>query len=671
MQYDRNASGDLKPLPKPSIDTGMGLERISAVLQGKSNNFDSDLFHPLISAIMEVSQKVYGRDVETDTAMRVIADHMRAIAFLLSEGLIPSNEGRGYVLRRIIRRASRYTKKLDISDPVLYTLCDPVIASMGNHYPELLEEQARIRKILRLEEERFSKTLEHGLTLLNTIVQNIKDAGMDTVPGSELFRLYDTYGFPLDIARDVAEESSLNIDEDGFHQEMELQKTKARASWTGEEAGASPVYRDMLEKYQQTEFMGYESTEADATVLEIIVQARPVDEVIEGIEAEILLARTPFYAESGGQAGDTGLFLSDSCKASVHDTVKPVEGMFIHKILVTKGVIRKGDRVHSSVDLQKRHDTMRNHTATHLLHSALRKLLGEHVKQAGSYVAHDRFRFDFTHFNALDEETLEALEDEVNENILRNLDVNTRIMETEDAIGSGAIALFGEKYGDMVRTVSIPDVSTELCGGTHVHATGDIGLIKILSEGSLASGIRRIEAVTGKGAIEHLRSEERELRKISDLLKSPDNPSEKLSKLLSDMKELEKSLEKYKGKAAAEGSSIIIDQARDINGVRAVAYRVDGLDQKDLRIMADNIRDGLGSGIMVLASVKNGQAALVAMVTKDLAGRFNAGAILKQVASSAGGRGGGKADLAQGGTKDIKKLDSALESLYDIIKKQL
>ncbi len=668
MQYDRDSSGTLTPLPKPSIDTGMGLERLAAVLQGKLNNFDSDIFSPIISAISHYSKKAYGRDSGTDTAIRVIADHMRSITFLLSEGLTPSNEGRGYVLRRIIRRASRYAKVLDIDEPVLFKLCDAVTDAMSDAYPELIEERSRVETMLKAEEERFNKTLEQGLLLLNNVMRNVKALGGNTIGGDELFRLYDTYGFPLDIARDVAAENDLTIDEGGFHREMELQKTKARASWSVEEAGVAPVYRDLAQKHKKTDFVGYESMESESKVLELIVRGEAVDEVNAGSRCEMLLDRTPFYAEAGGQVGDTGEVRTDGMRALVVETKKPLEGFYIHKVEVEKGSIKRGSVIHCMVDRQKRISTMRNHTATHLLHAALRKLLGDHVKQAGSYVSPERLRFDFTHFNAVDEKTIEALEDEVNEGMLKNIRVETSVMETKKAMESGVIALFGEKYGEEVKVVTVPGVSSELCGGTHVSATGDIGLFKILSEGSVASGIRRIEAVTGKEALSYLRGEEKELKRISEMLKTSENPAEKLQKLLSEMKDIEKSLEKFKGRSAAEDSSKIMESAREIKGLKVVAYRVDGVDSKDLRVMADNVRDRLGSGILLLASVTDGQASMVAMVTRDLTGRYNAGDILKRVAAEAGGRGGGKPDIAQGGTKEIKKLDKALESLYDIVK---
>ena len=668
MQYDRDKSGDLNPLPKPSIDTGMGLERLSAVMQGKHNNFDTDIFSEIISAICSSAKKTYGADSRADTAIRVIADHIRSISFLLSEGLVPSNEGRGYVLRRIIRRASRYSKSLDIDEPVLYKLCDSVAASLGHVYPELIEEKPRVRKILQLEEERFNKTLEQGLIMLNNIIAGLKKTGDKIVPGNELFRLYDTFGFPLDIAKDVAGENDLKIDEPGFHKEMEMQKAKARSSWSAEEVAVAPVYKELFQQYPKTVFVGYDDTEAEATVLAIIRDSKTVRELNRGENGEVLLDRTPFYAESGGQAGDRGELSFDDLKAVVTDTRKPIEGMHIHKVQITEGSLKPGTKVRCSVGLSSRTATMRNHTATHLLHAALRNLLGEHVKQAGSYVGPERLRFDFTHFDSLSRETMESLEDEVNDAILRNISINTTITDTKKAIESGVTALFGEKYGDTVRVVTVGDVSAELCGGTHVHATGDIGLLKIISEGSVASGIRRIEAVTGKEAVKEFRAEESELRKIAEILKTSENPSEKVRRLLGDLKELEKSLVKFKGRSAVESSSKILAAARDIKGIKVIAQQIDGMDSKDLRELADKVRDSLSSGVVLLASVKDDQAAMVAMVTKDLTGQYKAGDLLKQVAASAGGKGGGKPDIAQGGTKEIDKLDKAINSLYDIIK---
>ncbi len=667
MQFDRDQSGTLTRLPKPSIDTGMGLERLASVLQGRHNNFDTDIFGPIIGAITEYSKKAYRADRKTDIAMRVIADHMRSITFLLSEGLTPSNEGRGYVLRRIIRRAARYAKSLDIAEPVLFKLCASVSEAMAGAYPELVDERPRVEKILRMEEERFIRTLEQGLHLLNEVIAQVKAARKESIPGEELFRLYDTYGFPLDIARDVAQENGLTIDEHGFHTEMSAQRVKARASWTTEDTAVAQVYKDLMQTFRPTAFAGYDTLKTDSAVMAMIRKGQLVDLLREGEEGEVLLDATPFYAESGGQAGDAGSLLLEGVVVEVTDTKKPIEGYHLHKVRVRRGVLRTGVQVIAEVGAERRTATMRNHTATHLIHASLRNLLGGHIKQAGSFVSAERLRFDFTHFDAVDRNTIEAIEDEVNDAVLKNLSVNTTVMETRAAIESGVTALFGEKYGDQVRVVAIPETSSELCGGTHVHATGDIGLFKILSEGSVASGIRRIEAVTGKAAFHYFREEEGELRRIAEILKTSEKPAERLMKVLSDMKAIEKELESFKGKSASEQSGKVLEKARDINGVRVIAARVDGLDGRDLRTMADNVRDGLGSGILLLASVKDDQASMVAMVTKDLIPKFSAGNLLKKIAEEAGGKGGGKPDLAQGGTREIGRLDSSLELVYDLV----
>ncbi|MEW6675762.1 MAG: alanine--tRNA ligase [Nitrospirota bacterium] len=668
MQFNRDGSGALTPLPEPSIDTGMGLERISAVLQSKTNNFDSDLFEPIISSVVSYSKIGYGKSKDTDTSIRVIADHIRSIAFLLSEGLMPSNEGRGYVLRRIIRRASRYAKLIGIDKPILYKLLDPVVDSLSDVYPELSDEKERAEKILKLEEERFSRTLEQGIRLLDEIVESLRNSGRALIPGDELFRLYDTYGFPLDLARDIAAEGGLEIDEAGFHRELESQRIRARASWVGEEEAVATIYREALNKFGSTGFLGYETIESESTVVAIVKSGAYLDEVKENGEAEIILDKTPFYAESGGQVGDKGELRAEGIRATVMDTKKPIEGLHVHAIKVRNGVLTLGTKIKCVVDRSLRMSTARNHTATHLLHASLRAVLGDHVKQSGSLVTPERLRFDFTHFSLLDRKEIESIEDIVNEKVLENIRVETSVMNISDAIASGATALFGERYGDKARVVKISDFSSELCGGTHVNATGDIGHFKILSEGSIASGIRRIEAVTGRAALDYFRNEEYELKKIAEMLKVSERPSQKLERLLNEILGLKKEVKKLKGRAASGSSSLIIENVRAIEGIKVVAHRVDGLEQKDLRVLADNIRDKIGSGILILASVKDGQASFVAMVTKDLINRFSAGAILKEVAAAAGGRGGGRPEIAQGGTKEIEKLDKALESVYDIIK---
>ena len=673
MQFYRDESGNLTPLPKPSIDTGMGLERIAAVLQGKLNNFDTDLFMPIISAISELAHTTYGKSAETDASMRVIADHIRAISFLISEGLMPSNEGRGYVLRRIIRRASRHAKLLGVNDPALYKLVEPAADSVGDAYPELLDEKERAAKVLRFEEERFSKTLEQGMKIIDEVIAAAKKAGLKSVPGAEIFKLYDTFGFPIDLARDIASDNNIILDEDGFHREMEMQRERARASWVGEEEAVSSIYRELLSETGKTEFVGYDSMQTESIVKAMLKEGKVIREASKGEEVEVFLDKTPFYGESGGQVGDTGEMTSSSAsgggfRAFVADTKKVIEGLHSHIIKIKDGKLKVWDRVTCSVDAVKRKAVMRNHTATHLLQASLRNIIGEHVKQAGSLVAPDRLRFDFTHFFPLGGAEIKEIEDAVNQKILENINVETSVMDIKDAVASGATALFGEKYGEIVRVVKAPGFSSELCGGTHCKATGDIGPFVIVSEGSVASGIRRIEALTGISALDHFRKKEEELTKISDMLKT-EKPFERVGRLLADMRELERELETLKGRAAFESSAALIEKARDIGGMKVISHRVDGLGKKDLRIIADNLKNKLGSGIIVLASVKNGEASFLSMVTKDLAKKIKAGEILKKVAEAAGGRGGGKPEMAEGGTKDIAKLDKALEAVYDMVKK--
>lgn len=668
MQYSRGESGNLTPLPKPSIDTGMGLERISAVLQGKLNNFDTDLFMPLISAITAIANTTYGKSAESDISIRVIADHIRAISFLLSEGLMPSNEGRGYVLRRIIRRASRHAKLLGINEPMLYKIIEPVSDFMCDTYPELLDEKERAAKVLKFEEERFSKTLEQGMKIIDEVIAAAKKAGLKSVPGDEIFKLYDTYGFPIDLARDIASDNNLILDEDGFHREMEMQRERARASWVGEEEAVSSIYRELLSETGKTEFAGYDTMQTESVVKAILKEGKVVKEASKDEEVEVFLDKTPFYGESGGQVGDTGEMSSDGFRASVTDTKKVIEGLHSHIIKIKDGKLRVWDRVICRVDTQRRKAIMSNHTATHLLQASLQNIIGEHVKQAGSLVAPDRLRFDFTHFFPLSPDEIKGIEDTVNQKILENTNVEISVMDIKNAIASGATALFGEKYGETVRVVKVPGVSSELCGGTHCKATGDIGPFVIVSEGSVASGIRRIEALTGMSAFDYFRKEDEELRKISDMLKT-EKPIERVEKLLADMKEMEREAERLKGRAASESSAALMEKAMDIDGTKVISCRVDDLEKKDLRILADNLKDKLGSGVIVLASVRNGEAAFLSMVTKDLTKKIKAGEILKKVAEIAGGRGGGKPEMAEGGTKDIAKLDKALEAVYDIVKK--
>ncbi|MCX8070670.1 MAG: alanine--tRNA ligase, partial [Thermodesulfovibrionales bacterium] len=675
MQFNRDIEGNLTPLPKPSIDTGMGLERISAVKQGMLNNYDTDLFSPIMSAIETISGVKYNTGKDTDISFRVIADHIRASVFLLSDGLIPSNEGRGYVLRRIIRRASRHAKLLGLDGAVLYKLTDAVIEAMGSAYSELVSERERTKKLLRHEEERFTKTIEQGMTLLDDLIDKLKEDGSSIIPGEEIFKLYDTFGFPPDLARDIALDKNMTIDEEGFNIAMKEQKERARASWIAEEETIPAFYKEILSHIGETIFTGYQSLEDYATIKVIIKNKAMIQEAKEGDEVEIFLDKTPFYGESGGQVGDKGkitILKDDGQMIACADVVNCIKhsGLISHKAIISKGSFKVGDMVLCKPDRDNRLATQRNHTATHLLHKALKMTLGDHIKQAGSLVSPERLRFDFTHFYALEDTEVQSIEDIINEKILDNILVETKEKALSEAISEGVTALFDEKYGDIVRVVKVGDFSAELCGGTHCKATGDIGIFTIISEGSVASGIRRIEALTGKKAFEYLRTAKRELKKISETLKT-DDPRERLEKLLAELKEKEKIIEQINSQKATDLWQEALNSCKKINGVSVISYKVSDVDSKDLRNLADKIKEKSPSSVIVLASVKDGQASLLCMVTKDLTNKLNAGAVLNEVAKIAGGRGGGKAEMAQGGTKEIDKLDEALAKVFDICKSSL
>jgi alanyl-tRNA synthetase len=667
MQFNRDESGTLTPLPKPSIDTGMGLERIAAVMQGKINNYDTDLFAPIIAAISSMSGVAYGKAPETDISIRVIADHLRSVAFLLGDGLMPSNDGRGYVMRRIIRRASRHAKLLGMEGSALSKLMGSVSEVMGDIYPELVHEKEHSAKILMFEEERFTKTLEQGMRLLDDAMVKIKTSGEKVIPGDELFKLYDTFGFPLDLSRDIAMDNHLQIDEDGFSREMQMQRERARASWVGEEEAIATIYKELVSEIGESAFIGYDSIESDSVIKAIIKDGKIVTEAAAGDNVELILDKTPFYGESGGQVGDIGTIYNETTEMVVSNTKKEA-GINAHVVAIKSGALKVWDKVKCVVDKEARNATESNHTATHLLHTALRTVVGEHVKQAGSFVSAERLRFDFSHFYQVEKAELDAIEDIVNAEIRANTKLHTEVQDIQTALKSGVIALFGEKYGDSVRVVKVPGFSAELCGGTHSDSTGDIGLFTIVSEGSVASGIRRIEAFTGKAAFESLRSKKDDLKKMAEMMKA-DQPVERLEKILAEAREKDREIDGLKGKLSSHSSASLIEQVREINSVKVLSVRVDNLEQKDLRVLADNLRDRIGSGIIVIASVVEDSAAIIAMVTKDLVKQFSAGDILKQVASLCNGRGGGKPDMAQGGTKELDKLDAAMEAVYSMIKK--
>jgi len=671
MQFDRDSKGNLNPLPKPSIDTGMGLERISAVVQGKHNNYDSDLFMPLIKAIGEAAGVTYKEDPHKDVSLRVIADHLRAMTFLIAEGVMPSNEGRGYVLRRVMRRAARHGKLLGLDKPFLYRLTGNVADLMGGAYPELKDAREYVARLVLVEEERFIGTLEHGGKLLEKMVEEAVSKGVKVLDGAELFKLYDTYGFPLDLVQDIATEAGLTVDLEGFDKAkvVQVQRGKATQATFGEER-VKEVYRRALDGSGPTTFTGYEATDADAKVVAVIIGDKLVDGAEEGEEAEVILDATPFYAESGGQVGDKGTLVSGGSRFDVSDSIRPLPKLFVHKGRIAKGRIKTGDKVNARVDASLRKATARNHTATHLLQSVLRYLLGDHVKQAGSLVTPERLRFDFTHFAPLTQHERDRVEELMNEKVLEGGQVDVEEMDTEKALTSGATALFGEKYGDKVRVVRMGDFSKELCGGTHLNSTSDVGLFKLVSEAGVAAGVRRIEAVTGEGAYRLAQEQERELREVAAIVKSTDlKVADKVARLNDRTKELERELDKIKEKMSHAGAGDMLSQARDINGVKALAAVVDGLDAKDLRVLGDGLKDKLGSGILALGSSRDGKVALLCMVTSDLVDRYKAGDIIKEAAKVVGGSGGGKADMAQAGGKDASKLGEAMDAVYKLIEK--
>jgi alanyl-tRNA synthetase len=671
MQFNRDETGKLTPLPKPSIDTGMGLERLSSVVQRVRTNFETDLFQSIIKQIATLAGVPYHRDKQADISYQVIADHLRAMTFLISDGVLPSNEGRGYVLRRIIRRASRYARLIGISKPILYKLTGAVVDEMREAYPELVDSRGHVAKVVLLEEERFATTLESGLALLNDTAEKLKATGAKTIPGEVLFKLYDTFGFPLDLVADMARDMHLKLDEDGYRHAMQVQREKARAAWAGSgEQKIKPIYKEISARVTKQVFTGYDTLEGTGSVLAIIQGDTEVAEAHEGDELEIVLDITPFYAASGGQVGDKGELLGEAAKFQVTDTIKPIENLIVHKGKVKKGVFRTRDAVLAKVDAEDRGDTARHHTVTHILHATLRSVLGEHVKQAGSLVAPDRLRFDFTHYTALTDRERERIEEIVNERIIENHPVETAEMDIDQAVGSGAMALFDEKYGDKVRVVTVKEVSKELCGGTHMRASGEIGSFKIISEAGVAAGVRRVEAVAGRRAYRAFKREEQGLRDIALLLKATDfDVVPRVEKLVTQVRSLEKEVDKFKHKFQSSQADDVISEAKEINGVKVLVKRIDNMGQKDLRDFGDKLRDKLGSGILALGSAKDGKVILIVMVTNDLARRFHAGEIIKEMAPILGGTGGGKPDLAQSGGKDPGKLDAALDALYGIIRK--
>jgi len=671
MQFNRDAGGRMTPLPKPSIDTGMGLERVAAVLQGKQSNYDTDLLRPLITRVEALAGKSYGRDEEADVSMRVIADHARAATFLITDGVTPSNEWRGYVLRRIMRRAMRHGRMLGLEAPFLWDVTGSVVAVMGDAYPEIREAQARVAETVRQEEERFAETLDLGMSRIREYVDAHRGDAPRVVDGRFLFTLYDTHGFPSDLAQEVLQDAGFTVTpetQETFDAEMEAQRERARAgaSFGAGESGDPTVaiYQRLSSELAKPQFLGYGSLAAPARVLALVADGQRRREARQGETVEIILDRTPAYAESGGQQGDTGLMVGREGQGTIRDTYYRGSQLIVHRVAVTQGRLREGEEVAVTVESQRRQGLRQHHTGTHLLHAALRRVLGTHVAQAGSLVAPDHLRFDFSHGASVKDRELEAIESLVNEQVQANVVVSPAEMDLQAALESGAMALFGEKYGDRVRVIRIGDFSTELCGGTHLDATGQIGLFKVTDEGAVASGVRRIEAVTGEHALAHVGREEAALRESAGLLKIP--PLElprRLAALLEDQKRLEKQLAQLEGKLARSQAQDLVAAAREVAGVPVLAARLDGLDPDGLRSVVDTLRDRLPSGIIVLGSAVDGKVSLVAAVSKDMMKRFPAGRLVQEVARLVGGGGGGRPDLAQAGGKDASKLDDALATV--------
>jgi len=668
MQYNRAASGEMAPLPRPSIDTGAGLERLAAVIQGVRSNYDTDLFRGILERAQELSGVVLGEDPEKDVSLRVVADHARAVAFLIGEGVLPSNEGRGYVLRRILRRAARHGVLLGTERPFLHGVADAVIDEMGEAYPDLVERRAYITDRVRREEERFLETLSKGLALLEEEIARVKARSGDALPGEVVFRLYDTFGFPLDLTEDILRGHGLGLDQQGFDASMGAQRERARAAWKGSgETQVGDLY-GRLAATHLSRFLGYDQTSLQSPVRALVRDGQEVEEVREGDPVELVTEETPFYAESGGQVGDRGEISTPGGRIRIEDTQKPVEGLIVHRGRVLSGEVRVGDDARLEVDPEARAATVRNHSGTHLLHAALREELGPQAMQKGSLVSPERLRFDFTHDAPLSDAEITRIEDRVNEWIERNAEARLRHLPYAQAIAEGAIAIFEEKYGDEVRVISFGDFSTELCGGTHARATGEIGLLKIVTETGIAAGVRRIEALTGVGALEHLRQQERALHRVAELLRAPvgEVPS-RLEKLLEERRALEKEIEQLRSEKRGAASSDLVSQAREVAGVRVLSAQVEGAAPGDLRAMVDSLRQKLRSGIVLLATAADGRVTLALGVTPDLTDRFQAGRLVRAVAEVVGGKGGGKADFAQAGGRDAGRIPEAFARLEAMV----
>lgn len=669
-QFDRDKDGHFHPLPKPNIDTGMGLERLAAVIQGVSSNYDSDLFTPIIRFVSKISGKAYGTSEDSDVSMRVIADHSRAVTFLIGDGCLPSNEGRGYVLRRILRRAARHGKLLGLDKPFLNEVVSVVVETMKDAYPDLSDKESFIRKVIVNEEQRFIETLDSGLKILSEEVATLKKSGQPIVPGEVVFKLYDTFGFPVDLTADIVKKDRLTLDMEGFEKAMEAQREKARESWKGSgEQAIADSYKKLAVRGVSTEFIGFHGvTEATSCITAILKKDETVDALAEGENAEIFVEETPFYGEKGGQVGDTGVIEGEGFRFEVWDTQWPLDNLITHIGKLKKGDIKVGDRASMKVDRAIRRATEAHHSGTHVLNAALKKTLGDHIKQSGSLVNPERLRFDFTHFSRIDEAEMDKIETIANQIIRENAAVETRLLPKEEAMKTGAAAVFDEKYGDVVRLVKMGDFSMELCGGTHVERTGDIGALKVISESSVAAGVRRIEAVTGEEALKYFKKVETELKKSAALLKAnPMELSERIEKIQKHQKELEKEIDSLNSRLATKDLSDLFKKVKEIKGIRVLATVVDAADVKTLRDFGDKLRDKIQSGIILIGSKAGDNAMLLCLVTKDLTDKYHAGNIIKEIAPIVGGSGGGRPDMAQAGGPKPEKLKQALKKLQEII----
>ncbi len=660
MQYDRKADGAMVDLPKPSVDTGMGLERLAAILQGVHSNYEIDIFQRLI----QTAAKLTGCQDLTQSSLRVIADHIRSTSFMIVDGVLPSNEGRGYVLRRIIRRAVRHGYMLGVKDVFFYKLVVTLVQEMGEAYPELASQQANVERFLKLEEERFAETLEQGMKILE---QDISGLQSKVIPGDVVFKLYDTYGFPADLTADIARERDLTLDMEGFEHAMALQKQRGRAA-----SRFTVDYSSSLGINTSTEFTGYTCEGIQTKITAIVVEGEANDAVSAGQTASIVLAKTPFYAESGGQVGDRGEIFCESGKFQVEDTQKQGADTIVHHGKLLTGTLNIGDKVSAEIDSNRRRAIASNHSATHLLHAALRRVLGDHVIQKGSLVDEDKLRFDFSHVESLSTDELMAVEKMVNEQICVNSEVKTQLMSYDDATQRGAMALFGEKYADQVRVLSMGTFSVELCGGTHVKRAGDIGLFKIVNETGIASGIRRIEAITGPTALAWVEAGETQLKRIAQLVKgNRDDVEAKVARIVKRAKELERELEQLKGQLASRRGGDLVSEAIEVNGVKVLAVCLEGVDPKALRDLLDQLKNKLGSAIIVLATAGNTKVSLVAGVTSDCTSRVKAGELVNYVATQVGGKGGGRPDMAQAGGNNPEALAGALSSVYEWVEARL